>query len=179
MEGAHSLSNFISQLPRAHVISSLPASPIPDVKSSWGSDPCTTPKGLRLSVRMTQKLHPLGPETQSSRASMCVFKGKELVHMQQRDLWIPPPRPPAHEMLFFQHVGVLILQRPCCYVKGFGGKRGVWGPLWKTTLPTLTFWALGLLNSISPQLLLASLWGFASPSLGVYITWLIPADTFC
>lgn len=94
MEGAHSLSNFISQLPRAHVISSLPASPIPDVKSSWGSDPCTTPKGLRLSVRMTQKLHPLGPETQSSRASMCVFKGKELVHMQQRDLWIPHPPPP-------------------------------------------------------------------------------------
>lgn len=115
MEGAHSLSNFISQLPRAHVLSSLPASPIPDVKLSWGSDPLYYPKWPETLSQNDPKATPAGPwNALFSQASMYVFKGKELVHIRQRDLWIPSC--PLHEMLFFQYPTETLLL-----------SEGVWG----------------------------------------------------
>lgn len=104
MEEKHIVSNFISHLSHALVVSSLPTSPIPDVKSRLRSDPWTTPQGLS---QKDSKGTPAGSwNAVFSQASMHVFKGKELVHTWQRDLWISP-----HEMIFFEHIGVLILQR--------------------------------------------------------------------
>lgn len=169
MEEKHIVSNFISHLSRALVVSSLPKSPIPDIKSCLRSDPWTTPQGLSQN---DSKATPAGSwNAVFSQASMHVFKGKELVHTWQRDLWISP-----HEMIFFEHIGVLILQRLLLLCERGGRMRMPLKdhPSHLDFLSTVTVWMSSLLCHSW-----LSLWGLPSPSLGIYVTWLILADIFC
>lgn len=169
MEEKRIVSNFISHLSHALVVSSLPTSPMPDVKSCLRSDPCTTPQGLSQN---DSKATPAGSwNAVFSQASMHVFKGKELVHPWQRDLWISP-----HEMIFFEQIGVLILQRLLLLCESGGSMRMPLKdhPSHLDFLSTMTLWMSSLLFHSW-----ISLWGLPSPSLGIYITWLVPADTFC
>lgn len=154
MEEKYIVSNFISHLSRA-LVSSLPTSPIPDVKSCIRSDPCTTPQGLRLSVRTTQKLYLLGPETQYFLKHQCLFLKERNGSIHGKGIYGFPPMKwfSLNTLVFWSY------RDSCYYVKGAESMRMPLKdhPSHLGFLSTVT-----LLNVISPLSLLAF---FMGPSI--------------
>lgn len=174
MGEGHPLSNFMSHRSHAHIIILLPASCVPDVIS----DPFP-PHGFWDSQSKWFKSCPCWVQehmvTFFKLKYMHASEGKKLVKMRQRDSWISllgwTPWSPFLSTSKFSD-----LPEP---LSSCEKRRNVWSPIWKTSLPILIFWAPWLFRMSSLFYSFLSYWGLASPSLCVYITRLIPADTFC
>lgn len=98
---------------------------------------------------MTQKLHLLGPETQYFLKHQCMFLKERNWSTRGKGIYGFPPMKwfSLNTLEFWSY------RDSCYYVKG----GDVWGCLWKTTPPTLIFWALRLfechLSSVTPGFL--------------------------
>lgn len=172
MGEGHPLSNFLSHQSRAHIIILLPASCVPDVR--WDPFP---PHGVWDSQSKWFKSCPAGSKSTwllFSSTSTCMDRSWSKC---SKGIHGFPSYAKHQEVPSSQQARFLIFQSLCHPVKR--GEKCE-DPFERPPFPS---WFSEHCDSLechlSSYFISLSYWGLASPSWYVYITRLIPADTFC